>query len=68
MREQQQSAASSSWLYSELLELARNGVRRGRSMVLLPSQLFAMRAAETEALPEVQYKQTFDCACTRKFL
>ena len=68
MRKQQQSAASSSWLYSELLELARNGVRRGRSMASLSSQLFAMRAAETEALSEVQYKQTLDCVCTRNFL
>ena len=55
MRDQQQPAASSSisWLYSELLELARNGVRRVRSIALLPSQLITMRAAETEPLPEV---------------
>ena len=33
-------------------------------MASLSSQLFAMRAAETEALPEVQYEQTLDCVCT----
>ena len=53
MREQQQPSASSSWLYSELLELARSGVRRARSVASLPSQLIAMRASEAEPLPEV---------------
>lgn len=44
---------SSSWLYSDLLQLSRTGVRRARSTASLPSQLIAMRETETNPLPEV---------------
>ena len=44
---------SSSWLYSDLLQLSRTGIRRARSMASLPSQLIAMREMETNPLPEV---------------
>ncbi len=59
MKEQQSTPPSSSWLYSELLQLSRTGVRRARSMASLPSQLIAMREMETNPLPEVHYQVIF---------
>jgi hypothetical protein len=56
MKEQLSTLPSSSWLYSELLQLSRTGVRRARSMASLPSQLIAMREMETNPLPEVLYQ------------
>ena len=44
--------SSESWLYSELLHLSKNGIRRARSTASLPSQLIAMRG-ETNPLPKV---------------
>ena len=41
------------WLYQELLDLAKNGVRTTRSLLSLPTQLINMRAVETNALPQV---------------
>ena len=54
MKDQQHPSASrsSSWLYSELLlELSKNGVRRGRSTALLTLQLISMQEMETSQLP-----------------
>ena len=53
MEEQSSASESSSWLYSERLQLSMNGVRRARSTASLPSQLIAMRELETNPLPEV---------------
>ena len=53
MRQQQCGMISTPWLYPELLNLAKNGVRTARAMVTLPTQLINMRAVETDSLPEV---------------
>ena len=44
---------TSSWLYSELLDLAKKGVKRTRCMATLPTQLIEMREVESNPLPEV---------------
>ena len=60
MKEQSSASESSSWLYSELLQLSMNGVRRARSTASLPSQLIAMRELETNPLPEVYNQSIHD--------
>ena len=53
MRQQQCMSVTRPWLYQELLDLAKNGVRTTRSIVSLPTQLINMRTVETNALPQV---------------
>ena len=53
LSQQQCGTTSTPWLYPELLNLAKTGVRTARSTVTLPTQLMNMKAVETDSLPEV---------------